>query len=99
MLARDVDGMGRNTANAYRALGLRRASGQHFGEHLAVDVAAAQDEAHAFAGHAVMLPQQSGQRRRAGALGNIVGILEAGAHGLGDLVLGARARRAPHPVG
>jgi hypothetical protein len=35
----------------------------------------------------VALPQQSGQRRRAGALGNVVGILEAGAHGLGDLVL------------
>src|SRR5438128_9149694 len=43
------------------ALRLRRASGQHFGEHLAVDVAAAQDEAHAFAAHAVALPQQSGK--------------------------------------
>src|SRR5581483_11983258 len=72
---------------AFRTLRCWRASRQHLGEHLAVDVAAAQDEADALCGHPPTLLHQRRERGGASAFGNVVRVLVEGAHGGGDLVL------------
>src|SRR5262245_29980261 len=59
----------------------------HLGEAIAIDVAAAQDEPDPLAAHALALDHEGGEGGGARTLGEIVGVLIVGAHGLGDLIL------------
>ena len=70
--------------------------GQHLGEEGAVDIAAGQDDRDPLAGETPALLQGGGQRRGAGALGDIVRVGEEDAHRPPDLRLrhGDDARRA-----
>jgi hypothetical protein len=57
------------------------AAGQRAQIDGAVDIAATEDEADAFAGHVVAFLQQRGQRCRASALGELMGVFVVGPHG------------------
>src|SRR6202042_3753333 len=64
-----------------------RGFGEYLGEEGAVDVAAGLDDRDLLAGEPAALVQRGGERRRAGALGDVVRVAEDDAHRLAHLVL------------